>query len=125
MAPADLEEPIVTVSVETAQNWPIPTDLGDQGRDAAKVILEFLEEKGLTYHGGGGRFYSPQEWADRGEIYGLGSVLVIAHDGGDHAVALNIDYGAYNLMEELAGRLRAKSLYVEQCTSWYSAVYPT
>lgn len=114
----------MTVSVETEKNWPIPADLDDRGRTAAQVILEFLEEKDLTYHGGGGRFYSPQEWQDRGELYGVRSVLVITHDGGDHAAALIIDYGAYTLMEELADRLREHRLYVEQCTSWYSAVYP-
>ena len=114
----------MTVSVETEKNWPIPADLGEKGRVAAEVILELLEEKDLTYHGGGGRFYSPREWEDRGEEYGRRSALIITHDGGDHAVALNIDYGAYNVMEELAERLRAHGMYLEQCTSWYSAVYP-
>ena len=114
----------MTVSVETEKNWPIPADLGDQGRVAAQVILDFLEEKGLTYHGGGGRFYSPQEWEDRGEEYGRRSLLVITHDGGDHAPAMNIDYGAYSLYEELSDRLRTQGLFIEQCTSWYSAVYP-
>lgn len=114
----------MTVSVETEKNWPIPADLSDQGRLAAQVILEFLEEKDLTYHGGGGRFYSPQEWEDRGEDYGRRSLLIITHDGGDHAVAFNFDYGAYALQDELTLRLGAHRLYVEQCTSWYSAVYP-
>lgn len=114
----------MSVSIETTRNWPIPAALSDQGNTAAQVILEFLEEKGLTYHGGGGKFYSPQEWVDRGEQYGTRSVLVVTHDGGDHAVAFNIDYGAYALQEELTQRLGAHRLYVEQCTSWYSAVYP-
>lgn len=114
----------MTASVDTAKSWPIPTDLDDRGRIAAKAILDFLEEKDLTYHGGGGRFYSPREWEERGEEYGRRSLLIITHDGGDHAVALNIDYGAYALMEQLAERLRAHGFYVEQCTSWYSAVYP-
>lgn len=114
----------MTLNAETTRTWPLPGDLTPQGRKAAEVILEFLEEKDLTYHGGGGRFYSPQEWQDRGEQYGVRSVLVITHDGGDHAAAMNMDYGAYALMEELADRLQNHGLYLEQCTSWYSAVYP-
>ncbi len=114
----------MTVSVETAEQWPIPAGLSPQGTTAANVILEFLQEKDAAYHGGGGKFYSPEEWADRGEQYGLRSQLIITHDGGDHAPAFNIDYGAYEFQEELVGRLRNHGLYVEQCTSWYSAVYP-
>lgn len=115
----------MSVTVETEQQWPIPDGLPPRGVVAATVIREFLEEKDATFHGGGGKFYSPEEWQDRGEEYGLRSVLVITHDGGDHAPAFNIDYGAYAFQEELASRLRAHGLYVEQCTSWYSAVYPT
>lgn len=115
----------MSVSVETEQQWPIPDGLSPQGKNAATVIQEFLEEKGATFHGGGGRFYTPDEWADRGEQYGRSSLLVITHDGGDHAPAFNLDYGAYEFQDELVQRLRAHGLYVEQCTSWYSAVYPT
>ena len=48
---------------------------------------------------------------------------MITHDGGDHAPAFNIDYGAYAFHEELVERLRAGGMYLEQCTRWYSAVY--
>jgi len=107
----------------TSADWPIPADLSDQGRVAAQAVLDFLTEKDITYHGGGGRFYSPQEWRERGEIYGTGSLLVITHDGGAHSAAFNPDYEDYALMEELRLRLQEVDLYVEQCTSWYSAVY--
>jgi len=106
-------------------DWPIPARLSSRGRAAAEEILAFLREKDMTDHGGGGRFYSPQEWEDRGEEYGLGSLLVVTHDGGDHAPAFNWDYEAYDLMEELRLRLQKIGVYVEQCTSWFSAIYPT
>ncbi|MBM4574941.1 hypothetical protein GS896_25585 [Rhodococcus hoagii] len=106
-----------------ADNWPIPSDLSPLGKQAADTIHQFLVEKGLTDHGGGGAFHSPSEWADRGEEYGTNSLLVIVHDGGDHAAAFNSDYQAEDLQEELRTRLRAVNTYVEQCTSWYSAIY--
>lgn len=109
----------------SSNQWPVPTGVTKPGRDAARVISEFLTEKGLTDHGGGGRFYSPKEWRDRGESYGTGSLLIVTHDGGDHAPAFAWDYEAYSLMEELRERLMKVAVYAEQCTSWYSAIYPT
>lgn len=113
----------MTVSVESEQQWPIPADLSPRGQTAAEIIRDFLEEKHASDHGDGGRFYSPDEWVKRGEQYGTRSLLVITHDGGDHAPAFNIDYGAYAFHEELVERLRAGGMYLEQCTRWYSAVY--
>lgn len=109
----------------TTTEWTIPKGLSKKGRDAAKVILDFLKEKGLTDHGGGGKFYSPKEWKDRGESYGTNSVLVVTHDGGDHAGAFNWDYEQYGLLDELRLRLNAEGMYQEQCTCWYSAIYLT
>ncbi|ULD38842.1 hypothetical protein [Rhodococcus qingshengii] len=106
-----------------ANDWPIPAGLSKEGKEAANVIHTLLVEKGLTEHGGGGRFYSPQEWADRGEQCGLSALLVITHDGGDHAAVFNSEYGGDALMEELRERLHQLNLYAEACTGWYSAVY--
>ncbi|MFZ2177637.1 MAG: hypothetical protein WAW17_27135 [Rhodococcus sp. (in: high G+C Gram-positive bacteria)] len=106
-----------------ANNWPIPTDLTPHGRESAELIHTFLVEKGITDHGGGGHFYSPTEWDERGEKWGLNSLLIITHDGGDHAAAFNLDYGAEELVEALRKRLRSIGVYVEQCSSWYSAVH--
>lgn len=106
-------------------DWPVPTGLTKKGREAAKVIADFLEEKGRTDHGGGGKFYSPTEWRDRGEAYGLNSMLVITHDGGDHAPAFAWDYEAAALMDELRQRLYKIGVFAEQCTCWYSAIYST
>lgn len=105
--------------------WEIPAGLTKKGREAATVIVDFLKEKGLTDHGGGGKFYTPKEWRKRGECYGTNSLLIVTHDGGDHACAFNWDYEAYSVMEELTQRLAKIGVYVEQCTSWYSAIYST
>jgi hypothetical protein len=111
------------VESEVENQWPIPEGLSPAGHTAADVIREFLVEKQLTYHGGGGKFYSPQQWSDRGEEYGTQSLLVITHDGGDHAGAFNLDYEQYELHEQLQDRLRKHGLFMEGCTCWYTAVY--
>lgn len=108
-----------------SSTWDIPNGLTRKGREAATLIRDFLREKDITETGGGGRFYTPREWRDRGEKYGTESLLIVTHDGGDHAPAFNMDYLAYELMEELRVRLSAIGVFPEQCTSWYSAIYPT
>lgn len=101
----------------------IPSGLSEQGLAAAKEILKFLEEKGMTFTCGCKAFHSPKEWEERGEIYGTKGELVIVHDGGDLAHIFNIDYENYDLFEEMRERLHKFDVFVEQCTSWYSAVY--
>lgn len=113
------------MQTEAEQRWPIPDDLCADGQTAAKVILEFFTEHDLTNHGGGGKFYSPAQWADRGELYGVNSLLVITHDGGDHAGAFNLDYEQYDLHKLLHDKLAPHGMFVEGCTCWYSAVYRT
>lgn len=109
----------------SAPGWTIPKDaLSKKGVEAAQTILAFLEKENITDHGGGGKFYGPEEWEERGEQYGLGSLLIITHDGGEHAPAFNWDYECYDLMEDLRQELQKIGVYVEQCTSWFSAIYP-
>ncbi|MFW3123836.1 hypothetical protein MMAG44476_39265 [Mycolicibacterium mageritense DSM 44476 = CIP 104973] len=103
--------------------WPIPDDLRGTGRTAAETIRAFLDKHDLMEHGGGGRFYTPEQWADRGEDYGTKSLLVVTHDGGDHARAFNLDYGNHQSHEALQNALGEVGMYVEGCTTWYSAVY--
>ena len=75
------------------------------------------------YTGGCRTFYSPAEWKERGEEYGLESELILCHDGGDFASLLNSSYGCYDQMERFSKAMEKYGYYVEQCTSWYSAVY--
>lgn len=105
-------------------SWPIPDGLSADGKAAAETIRKFLTEKGLECHGGGGRFYSPEQWLNRGEGYGTESLLIITHDGGDHALVLDLDYGHPELNEELQKLLQQQAMFIEACTCWYSAVYP-
>jgi hypothetical protein len=111
------------MQTEAEQRWPIPDDLCADGQTAAKVILDFFTEHDVTYHGGGGKFYSPGQWAARGESYGANSLLVITHDGGEHAGAFNLDYERYELHDMLQEKLAPHGMFAECCTSWYSAVY--
>lgn len=41
--------------------WPIPDDLRGTGRTAAETIRAFLDKHDLMEHGGGGRFYTPEQ----------------------------------------------------------------
>lgn len=103
----------------------IPEDLTGKGRKAAEAILAFLRERGDAFTGGCRVFYSPEEWADRGESYGRDSLLIVVHDGGNHAPYFNLDYCAYEAWEDMLAYLREHGVYAEQCTSWYTAIYPT
>lgn len=100
----------------------IPTPLSRQGRRAAQVILGALEQWYLTYTGGCRAFYTPEEWLLRGERYGTGSLLVVVHDGGDIASIMD-DGKLFESLQHLLGH-RA-GVYLEPCTCWYSAVYPS
>lgn len=102
----------------------VPTGLTRKGRTAAKAILAFLKERKADNTGGCRAFYTPDEWAERGETYGTESLLVVVHDGGDHAPYFNLDYCAYEAWEAMNAHLRKHGVYAEQCTCWYTAIYP-
>lgn len=101
----------------------IPSGLSTKGKNAAEAIVRFLTELEMTETGGCRAFYTPEEWADRGEEYGQKAVLIVAHDGGDLARFFNYDYQSYEMIEEMRKRLDTAGVWPEQCTSWYSAVY--
>ncbi|MFZ2242231.1 MAG: hypothetical protein WAV90_22210 [Gordonia amarae] len=104
-------------------DWPIPSGLCPAGRKAAETLRDFFVEKRIADHGGGGRFYSPAQWREREELYGLGSVLIVTHDGGAHADAFYPDGAPWALHEALIERLNSRGFWYEVCTNWYSAVY--
>lgn len=90
----------------------------------AKIIRTFMRRNcpfprwdGSTY------FYSPAEWRERGELYGLESILIVMHDGGELPRFCDWARQDYPAMERFSKRLTAAKLYVEQCTCWYSAIY--
>ena len=100
-----------------------PEDLDADGNAAYDALISFLKENDSLETGGCVTFYSPQEWADRGESYGLHSVLIVAHDGGDVAPYFNYDYGDSDKMERMREALAAVGFWPELCTGWYTAIY--
>jgi len=100
-----------------------PRGLSFAGNLAYETIMEVMKTNEMTNVGGCKAFYSPREWAERGEYYGTGSELIIVHDGGALAYFCNLDYMAYNLHDALQSALAEHGLFCEQCTSYYSAVY--
>ena len=70
-------------------------------------------------------FYTPKQWAERGEEHGLKSDLLIVHDGGDFAPLLNLDYECYKLVDQFDKELRAvlgDQILLEPCTCWYTSL---
>ena len=106
------------------------SNLSGKSKKVADGIVKWLTDRyksfGDTPSGGGCRaFYSPREWKERGESYGTNAVLIICHDGGDLAPLCNFDYECYKAMEEFRNFLGDKfGVYPEQCSSWYTAIYP-
>jgi hypothetical protein len=90
---------------------------------ARQAVNKFCKENGIDISTGG-QLYTPKEWRERGELYGLKSKLVIVHDGGDFAPYLNLDYGCYKLFDKMVEFFSKHGYYIEACTCWYSAVYP-
>ena len=104
----------------------IPEGLSALGRSAAQAILEKAcndSEDGKAHTGGCPAFFHPFDWADRGEDYGLGSELIVLHDGGCFAQYFNYDYMNYGAIDEMTDILQKLGLYGENCTGWYSAIY--
>jgi len=105
------------------QGYEIPAGLSEAGRDAAEAIVSYLLANDDLYSGGGTVFYTPAQWAERGEEYGLESELIVVHDGGSHAAYFNPDYEAYELYDGMNNELKRVGVYPEQQTGWYSAIY--
>ena len=105
-------------------DFKIPANLSELGNVAVRTILDCAVQQFGDIGGGGCRaFYSPKEWAARGETYGHNSELVVVHDGGDLAPFFNYDYERYELTEEMHNALKKRGLYAEPCTCWYTAIY--
>lgn len=102
------------------------TDLRGKTETLADAIARWLAQRLGRYPDGGGcrAFWSPKQWRDRGEDYGQKSELVLVHDGGDLAPHCNALYEDARAYRDFAAFLRTLGYYVEQCTGWYSAVYP-
>ena len=103
----------------------MPGGLTETGQRAHLIILEYLQQHGLTNTVGCRAFYSPTEWTGRGEKYGALAHLIVVYDGSDMRQAFSLDaaWPTYSLYEGMQDKLCAAGLYFEECTCWYCAVY--
>lgn len=110
---------------EVSKDFEIPSGLSNLGRKAAEVIIKTVQAHiGEDASGGGCRaFYSPEEWADRGESYGTTSELVVVHDGGDLTPLFSYLEGNWELQESVREALEEIGCWYESCTCWYTAIY--
>lgn len=99
--------------------------LSGEALKIAREIKSMIHEDkdGEPYGGGCRAFYTPEEWRERGEDYGLDSVLILCHDGGDLSIYCNPYESNYISRGRLEGVLRSLGYWYEPCTAWYSAVY--
>jgi hypothetical protein len=124
-----------------------PKGLCPVGKKAYAAIVEYLRQRGMTNTGGCRAFYSPTEWRERGEEYGLKSKLIVVYDGGDLRPFFNMDatlevsvdlaefareegldlpkQNPYAIYEAMQAELAKVGLYSEECTGWYAAIYET
>ena len=110
-------------------NFAIPVGLCKEGVTAYNTISRHLNGfQGLDAMGSR-CFYSPLEWANRGERYGLESLLVVVYDLNDLRTHFSMDaaYEAkdttYAAVESMTAALAESELFFEECTKWYSAIY--
>lgn len=114
------------IMARSRNDFEICADLLPKAREIAKAIVALCRKVHKREPTGGGckAFYSPAVWRARGEEYGLESLLILVHDGGDLAPMCNMDYEDFESYAQLRDTLRPLGVYLENCTSWYSAVYP-
>lgn len=103
-----------------------PKGLSKLGNKAWKTITDILKKDDMTYTGGCKSFYSPKEWKERGEQYGLTAELIVVYDGGslmhyfDLDTAMESEYLFHTKMQEALEQI---GVYAEPCTCWYAAIY--
>jgi len=131
-------------AMHNTKNLAMPERLDTDGKRAYSTIKKYLDNFSHIETGGCQTFYSPKEWEDRGEEYGIGSKLIVVYDGGDMRPYFNMDAAydghcmlaefyedvgdsllndPYHSYESMQSALRKEGLYFEECTNWYAAVY--
>lgn len=109
--------------VRVDRDLAIPPKLSAGGKEAARLILDFLLAEGLTGTCGCRAFYSPQEWKQRGEEYGHNALLILVYDGGDITTCMDPAKGQHDLVDRFSDNLEQNGFVLEPCTHWYSAIY--
>lgn len=100
-----------------------PERASDDAKAAIKVIRRVVGAERIDDELSRWAFKTPEEWKERGEQYGDGSVLIVVHDGPPLNTYFNLDYCADAHIEKLWKALGKIGMRAEQCTSWYSAIY--
>ena len=85
---------------------------------AEKIIRKFAKELEIELQGN--EFYTPKQWADRKELYGLNSELIVCH--GDSELDYICCY-ENDLFDNLQSRLGKAGYMAEPQTNWYLAIY--
>lgn len=105
-------------------DFQMPEGLSERGQAVWKAIVTLLMSEDPRMSTGGCKaFRSPAEHAARGESYGTESELVIVYDGGDHRPYFTMDSECYDLVERMQEVVGTLGCHVEECTTWYAAVY--
>jgi len=91
------------------------TQLTGQAAEAATIINKTIGKEAWS------AYRTPEEWDGD---YGRGSILIIIHEE-DDTLARHCSYDRYDYLaiEKLSKALNHEGYWVEQCTTWYSAVY--
>jgi hypothetical protein len=133
------------------KNLSKPEGLSPAGERAYETIISHLKKQfGDSFDefstGGCKAFYSPEEWRERGEMYGKKSELIVVYDGGElrpffnmdsayesslmyadflneNGLSLPGDYNMWSTCEIMQAALREAGVYAEECTGWYAAIY--
>lgn len=101
-----------------------PEAVSEDGARAWEVIVSVLGQNDDLHSGGHTHvFYTPEAWAAKREQYGEGSVLIVVHDGGQHAPYFNSSYGGYILQTKMEVALRRAGFYPQPMTGWGTAIY--
>ncbi len=94
----------------------------DEQRLIANTVMKVLPDNPVS--GECHAFYTPAEWAKSDNAWGADSKLILFHDGGDLARFCDYDKQDYDAIAELDKALDEIGYFCQQCTSWYSAIYP-
>lgn len=114
-------EGYLTDEPRTKKPLPFP-QLKELVLQAAEEVLDDVGREELLRDS---PFYTPEEWAARGEEWGLNSQLVLVHEGSWFSYLLNLEEQAYALYDAFAEKLNQilPDYHFELCTSWCSALY--
>lgn len=114
------------MSVPEEQAYLAPPGLNEQQLAAYTAVMQYLTDRDLLWSGGQHVFKSPAQWSERNEEFGLDSLLIVLHDGGQHRPAFYVYEGIFErpLRAGMDGHLRSQGFRIVNCTCWYSAIYP-